>query len=440
MKPFAEVAASLQVGTRRSPVASSGFVKGWAADSPEKAAIVEAGVLNLMRRAGANASTSVLPTEIAPDEDDAIARASAEPLLAAIDLNLRDVVLEWARTAARRDKVAPYSALQRLIEWVPRHPKELAPILGARGRWLAQLMEIQFDFPTATASTDDHRAWLQAEWIALDWKQRLDGLNTLAADMKDTDESLLATALSDRRKEVREFAAKCLAKWDGSSFTQEVHQSVKGRVFLERKLLSKKLSVYPPDPEELPKSLPRTPSRPSFGVKAHALHDLLCFVRPSFWETETGLPPGELIALAEKTDYAEALIQGWIEAATTVFLDQSWADSLFKHFAGKRDQATLRRLAPLASRPVFEAEYSGRLSGYEYVPMRGQRFTPAFSKLVVEAVRQEKVVVDDEIERCLDLSVLQFLREPWESKAEAKREKWYRSLDLRKRLLDSLDQ
>lgn len=439
MKSFAEVAASFQVGTRRSPVGSSGYVRGWTADSPEKVAIVEAGVLNLIRRAGVNASTSVLPTEIAPDEEHAVAQASSEPLLAAIDLNLRDVVLEWARTAAQRNKVAPYSALQRLIEWLPRHPNELIPILGSRGLWLAQHMGVEVESPADIVNPEDHRDLLQAQWNDLDWKQRLDGLKKMASDDIAADENLLATALSDRRKEVREFAAKCLAKVDGSSFTDDVHQALKGRVFLDRKLLSKKLSVYPPDPEELPKSLPRTPTRPSFGVKAHALHDLLCFVRPSFWEQETGLKPSELLALAEKTEFAEALIQGWMEAATTVFLDQSWADSLFKHFAGKRDQATLRRLAPIASRMVFESEFSSRLSGYEYIPTRNQRFTPAFSKLLVEAVRQEKIVVDDEIERCLDLSVLPLLRKPWDSKADAKREKWYRSLDLRKRLLDSLD-
>jgi len=439
MKAFTDLAATLQMGVRRAPYVASGYLGEMKSVTGEKAAITDAGALDLMRRAGACATTSVKPLASASPEEQRIASRSEGALTAAIDLGLRDVVLEWAQAAARKGMVAPPAALVKLIEWTPKNRMELVPILGTRGKWLAESLQLDIGVPEALLDPAELRAMLQSDWAELDWMQRAGGIEGLGASLLPSDEGILTKALTDRRKEVREAAAKCLANLEGSRFSGEIRAFAKDRIRVERKFLSRRLAIDARPAEELPAGLPRTAPRDSFGVQAHALFDLLRMTRPSFWEQETGLSPAELIELAQKTEYSGAVIGGWQQAATSVSWDQRWVDALFQHFDALNDRPATRVLAPLASDSVFEAVYRTRLKTTEYIPMRPNRFSPEFSKLVVESVKQQFAAVDDELAHCLDLSVLSLLRDPWDNPADTKRERWYRSLDLRKQILESLD-
>ncbi|MDR3691802.1 MAG: DUF5691 domain-containing protein [Fimbriimonas sp.] len=439
MKAFTDLAAALQIGVRRSPFVASGYLGEWHGVSGEQSALAEAGALDLMRRAGTCSRTSILPLLASPRQEQGIATKSEGVLMAAIDLGLRDVVLEWARAAAEKGLVAPPAALVKLIEWTPKHPRALGPILGARGQWLAAWMDVEIVAPEALPDPAELRDKLQSDWGDLDWKQRAEGIVKLRASLVPSDEALLTVALADRRKEVRESAAECLANLEESKFARELRAFAKGRLRVERKFLSKSLLVIAPSAERLPKELPRTVQPGSFGAKAHALYDLLRAIRPSFWEEETGLSPAELIELAKQTDYSGAVIAGWQDAASSVLWDQKWVDALFQHAIALNTRPMIRVLAPMASHSVYEAAFRTRLKANEYMPMRPNRFSPEFSKLVVDAVKQQSVVVDPEMSRCLDRSVLPLLRDPWDNSADAMRERWFRSLDLRTRLLDSLD-
>lgn len=454
MSGFEELVAVLQVGTRRANLPELGAIGEWNSQSVERRAMVSVGVLDLMNRAGVLPIDGIQRLEPTPVEECSVAAHSVEPLLEAIESNLSALVCEWAAQARRRNKVAPPAALVKLLPFAERFP-EVAAVLGHRGRWLAALQGLDFGTPKAeglgassTAEGAELRATLAEEFDAMDWKERAQAVVALRSGLSLADEPILERALSDRRKEVREPAYDMLATLEGSRVAQELTLLTQPILVLEKSLLRRTLAVHPPEPDSLPKSLPRTPSRADFGPKALALFDVVRFVPPKNWVP--GISIEQLLGLAADSEYSGAILNGLQEAAVR-FSDQEWIDALFA-FYFDRDALKQERWGDLSQRtsePLFERlvsaglESSNAMTAASSLSVRRRPLSAALSRVAVITMRTQAAhhYRLRDLATQLDLSALTLIDAPYGDNEEFEKTRLhlYKVMNLRRRLISSLD-
>lgn len=456
MKSLDELVAVLQVGTRRAAPPPIELLPDLAELGQETKVMILAGTLDLMARAGAVplADPGVIPP--APREDRVVAQRSVQPISDALALRLVPAVVEWARKAGSLGVIAAPQTLVGLLPLLQKHRREIAPVLGARGLWLAQLQGLDLQATEdgladrRASDPDAYRERLESEFDTLDWQERSRAIAALRQRLSHADERILDRALTDRRKEVRMQACDLLLSLPGSRASKELSALTIPRLGLEKSLLRKALAVTPPEPEELPKWLPRTPPRADLGPKALALFDLIRFLPPGRWSFS--LPAGQMLELATKTDYAKAILEGWCEAAVR-FEDQDWVDAGFEFFAHHEPQGGHRDdLAHLASDETFErtvVSILGRRSAnaVSAVPALVARKRPLsedLSRMVIMAFRahENHSRILPELAPYLHPTSLTLVAAPCsdQSHVEQNREQTRVILDIRKRLLDSLDQ
>jgi len=284
MKAFADLSALVQVGIRNGVLNPSGNLADFEAPTSEKAALAEAGLLGLMSRAGAN-SQEVAPIEQAPAETQRIAEKAAAPLLEAIDRKQTEIVLEWASAGAKKGMVAPHVVLNRLLDLLPRHLQTISPVLGTRGKWLADLQEIKLDAiedtPEEAFKKDPvaFREELSESYEGMDWQERVKALEALKLSPGPEDIAILQKGLVDRRQEVRHMSAELLSDLGQSNFCRELYGLAQSFLKIEKSLLRRKLVVYPPEADGVPKSI-QGGSRlvTSLGPRAQALYDVVRFI------------------------------------------------------------------------------------------------------------------------------------------------------------------
>ncbi|HRF38116.1 MAG TPA: DUF5691 domain-containing protein, partial [Saprospiraceae bacterium] len=137
--------------------------------------------------------------------------------------------------------------LPLVLEWLAKEKsrfEEARPLLGARGRWLmAQLPEWQ-----PLLKETDPKSWqiasleerkkillqvrktnpeaglqqLRSTWAEDGWKERHELLKRLETGLSLSDESFLETCLDDKRREIRQTAARLLALLPGSALSERL--------------------------------------------------------------------------------------------------------------------------------------------------------------------------------------------------------------------------
>ncbi len=449
MKRFEDFVAAVQVGVRRAPALRSETLPDWEGTDLEKTVLVEVGALELMRRAGATGRSDGEPIKAVPLEALPIAQASAEPLSEALDLGLIDAVLEWMEEAQRRKRVAPSQVLVRLLELAPKLGPTLTQVLGERGKWLATLMDVEIPEVREPETSSALRARLAAEFDDLDWKERAARVAKLRSGLSEDDEPLLDRALTDRRKEVRERAWELLCALPESSPSRQLAGLGCTLFRVEKRLLKKSLEVVPPNPEDLPKALPRTSKRWELGPRALALFDVVRFTPPTAWQSL--LPPEAFIDLAVKSEYAKAVFYGVQEAAIR-FENSTWLDALGK-FPSSLDCSFNEEWFELAhhlNSALFEQLMLRDLKGPDgkkqqavlTIVVRKEKISAILSTEVLTAL--PKIVgggeMLQELVTLLHPSANALLEHPSDDPHfESVRKKCFRALDLRGRLLASLD-
>lgn len=443
MKEFTDLAALIQIGTQRATVPQSPIIPDLPETTPERKALMLAGALGLMSRAGARPHSNIVALESAPEETLSVATRSARHLSEAIEDSKIEVILEWAAKAANLGLIVPRAVLLQLLPLLEKNP-ELAPVIGQRGHWLAQLQGLNLG---DSGEAPQDRTWLTVEWPTLDWKERAKGIASLEADLCLADEPILQTALTDRRKEVREAACELLVRLDRSQFAIELAKMANCVLTLEKSFLRKTLVAHPPEPEDLPAGLSRTKARHEFGPKALALLDLLRHIPPGGWTQELNLSPEQILDLAEKSEYQLAIVDGLAEAAVR-FNDPAWIEAsficLFKR--GMLTNPSWPALAHRVSEATFERQLGSDLmstGAIRALEHRRKVLSPDISRRVVRTFLGElnHHFLLRELDRFLDPCVLPLLVTPLEvtDAREKTRASVYRSIDIRTRLLASLD-
>lgn len=278
----------------------------------------------------------------------------------------------------------------------------LLPVLGERGRWLAQQnpewayacgAQEQADTQThwahgsleqrcavlrteRTSAPTAARERLQADWESLAAKDRVALIAILRVGLCMDDEIFLNTQLKDRAQDVRRTAAKLLAALPGSAYAQRItarlvplvacsqaEPGLLGRM-LGRSATEPRVTLdAPTQPDADWKTDLLEPERPkheSLGERAWWLYQLTSRTPLAWWAAHTGLAPAELLTLAQRSDWTEALVRGWTDAVLWQ-LDAVWAQALLDHAGDLRGdhRAELLAMLPTAQREAFLLQQLG---------------------------------------------------------------------------------
>ena len=347
----------------------------------------------LLRMAGAKAvclragwtapATALAPMAAAAPETRALANAGWSQLLSqAVSLGsprLQHQVLLAMDTAGLRAPPALLPVLLHAGSQSVALRSHLLPVLGERGRWLAQHKpewayacgaQEQADAQThwahgsleqrcavlrterASASTAA-RERLQADWGSLAAKDRAALIATLHVGLCADDEAFLNLQLKDRAVDVRRTAADLLAALPSSAYSQRMVARMQALVHTEQaqpggigRLLGRVLPtseprwivLAPAQAEADWKADQLESERPKFeslGERAWLLFQLTSRTPLGWWISHTGLSPAGVLALAKASDWNDALLRGWHHAILWQ-PDAAWAQALLSSAPARR--------------------------------------------------------------------------------------------------------
>jgi hypothetical protein len=393
MRLLRELADQLLLGTeRRPPVMPAlppalGELLGEGSGAVETVALRTAGALAWCAGAGfVPAPDAEVPT-CADAETLSVADLPLIPVLRAVFEEGPDGLrVEALRLLAACGLVLPPRLLPAALGLGVRSRElrpELMPVLGERGRWLAQQNP---DWAYAAGagdaepaadlwehgSTAERQAFLAAlrqrapdrarellreGFTEIDARTRAGMIELLAAGLSAADEEFLQGALADRSKEVRQIAASLLARLPSSAYVGRMTARLSASLRQERKLLRRVWLIEPPESfgadwkgdavEE------NRAKGESLGDRAWWLYQLARAVPLAWWEATTGIEPGALVVWAKETDWSEALFRAWGEALRRQ-PDARWAAAFLD--APKLKGLPLDSFELIASLPVAEGE------------------------------------------------------------------------------------
>ena len=349
--------------------------------SREQQLLLLAGTLALLRKAGFQPLASTQPAAAPPDTWVPLGpqgRALLKQVLASGYYRTHLLGAYLQQLAAHQRRVPP-ALLPEVLGWLHEH-KAAAPAvadaLGERGRWLAaQNPEWQFVLAAgpAPAETDWHTAPLPRRRFFLE-KLLLSDLPRAAQLLADalpqepaaTQAVLLGALaalppaaplpgelapvleplLASRAKEVRQAAARWLARTADAALLTRLWARAEPLVCLKLKLLGRNtVEITLPAWEAAwqREGIEQKTTDYTGGEKAGQLGQLLALLPPGRWTTAWGVSATEAVALAAASDWAAVLLPAWLRAAS-LHHDADFALALLLHEAS---QPTLPPRSPL---------------------------------------------------------------------------------------------
>lgn len=375
MKLLHELATQALLGTERRPVvlpALSGALGDAIAAACPQDAEPETRILRAAGILAVCADTGYRPADSGEDRPEI---CQAEPLQQAAD---PDLVSALSRAFAEGPELLCHEALQTLAKQsacLPPHllPRALmlgqkspalrpalAPVLGQRGRWLAQFNPAWFyaiadpdqapdmtlwDHGTLeqrgqllgrlrTTDPDAARRLLQEGFAEFDSRERTSLLAHTRIGLGAADEDFLEALLQDRSKEVRQLAASLLACLPASRYQARMAGRMTACLGQARKLFRQVLALDAPaqfgqDWKNDALEANRVKSE-SLGERAWWLYQIARALPLAWWPAQTGLSPAMLTKWAMDTDWSEALFRAWGEALMRQ-PDAEWATAFLGH-------------------------------------------------------------------------------------------------------------
>src|SRR5262249_10159146 len=169
------------------------------------------------------------------------------------------------------------------------------------------------------------RELVAATWAVDSYRDRAAFVAMLAVGLSKDDQPLAERALADSRAEVRRIAADLLARLPGSRYSQRAGARAIAAVSIERKGRRQRLVLTVPETatqEMLADGVDGSPPRRP-GAGAWLLQQVVAAAPAAFWPVYTGLEPGELLELGDRTDWSAPLRFGW-RAAAIRDSDRAW--------------------------------------------------------------------------------------------------------------------
>ncbi|MFB7905156.1 DUF5691 domain-containing protein [Kitasatospora sp. NPDC056076] len=393
--PWEPLRTSALLGTDRRPLPPTALPLAEAVDpsDPATALLELAALATVRRRAGALPVPAAgppgppAPEDPRPELPEAAARRLAVLLGGrtggtggATLANLAELLPQWL-AAARAAGLRPPAALIPGLLDAARARSELrsdaVALAGPPGRWLAaQNPDWRFVLrttaagparrpadpgtPADPANPADHRLWheglfaervthltllrrhdpaaglelLRSTWPTERAEDRLLFLDALQDGLSPADEPFLEAALGDRSKNVRATAAELLSTLPDSALTRRMAERARAAVRLADS--GTHLLVTPPTEcdERMQRDgiAPKSPT--GRGERAWWFGELVAAAPLSVWPADTGLTPGQLLALRvgdsvdeTSSSWADDLREAWARAAVRQH-DADWARAL----------------------------------------------------------------------------------------------------------------
>jgi len=262
----------------------------------------------------------------------------------------------------------------------------LREILGKRGAWLAaQNPEWSFallagrevadrslwDEGDATqraiylrylrqSDVNGARELLQATFAQETARDRAVLLPALGENLGMADEAFLAEILAeDRGKEVRQIAAALLSRLTDSTFAREITGWLAPCVRSEKKLFRTVTVIEPPatfDPQWKKKGLEeKPPASVKLGERGWWLYQLASMAPLVWWELHLKSGPADILGLAAKSDWKDALLGGFRSALNNQTGLSSWTLALLESGQLPPDEALglALQLPPVEANQAF---------------------------------------------------------------------------------------
>lgn len=328
-----------------------------------------------------------------PTPDDAEGNAANEQAAPFVQQILggpyREAWEELLSVLRKAGKTLPASSLPWALEWLAKEKSrwdEVSPLLGHRGRWLmAQLPEWQSFLKTpdpaswSLASLEERKKilrqlrltdpgaglqQLRSTWPEDGWKERHQLLAQLETGLSLSDESFLETCLDDKRREIRQTAARLLALSNGSALSLRLHTYA---LSMLRVSSTGSRQLLPPD--QPPAAWQRDgidgAGASNGGPKAILIRQLFGHIAPLHWASLLGSEHTDILRQVEVGAWSGTLMEGLIDAVVR-FRDRHQADMLFRHWRYKfvdELPGGWERLTVLLSEGVFADILREALSG-----------------------------------------------------------------------------
>jgi hypothetical protein len=230
----------------------------------------------------------------------------------------------------------------------------LAPVLGARGRWLARKNAAwAWAAGSAAAEADVSARWdegnteerveafremrdgdaaaalakLEAVWPKEKAEVRAALLAGVATSISPADEAFLERARTDRSIHVKGVAEDLLARLPQSAFVAERTRSASSALQKAATPASMWAKVRAGFGAKVLKLVVEPPPAEGSGGRARLLVQLVSAVPLSHWTATFEAEPEAILEAARATDWTEPLLEGWALAAARQ-RDASWAQAL----------------------------------------------------------------------------------------------------------------
>jgi hypothetical protein len=377
------VAAAL-LGSERRPFATPDAIAGdplgrllagVGRSDPGRVLLNSAAVLDAYLRVGRRpvADPQPLPEPCPADDLPACGPGAAGHLRRMLEGEHAEVLPEWLSALGSRGRRVAEECLVALLKHALSQPAlrpSIAPVLGARGRWLAarnpdwafavDAMPSVVDWEIGTQAArldvlrrlrasdpDRGRSLVESTWAEDSPESRAAFLRAFADGLSMDDESFLEAALDDRRKEVRGVASSLLVRLPGSRLVARMTARAVPLLRLVRPprkfgLIGGKAPILEADlPDAIDKAAGRDGIEPKvtaaakaqgMGEKAWRLYQMVGAVPAATWPQSLSATPGELVAAAERGEWKLVVLKAWALAAQR-FPDPAWAEALIAHSA-----------------------------------------------------------------------------------------------------------
>lgn len=359
MNPLHELATQTLLGTERRPPVLNPLIGGIgelleAANAPDTAletqVLRRAGILAACADAGyvPAAASEAPPPVCATESQPSITDPQWLAALIEIFQDGPDLLQQEAlRQLAAYGAVLPPRVLPVALSVAAKTPalqSVLQPVLGQRGRWLAQLNPDWSYALASDAAEPDPSLWehgtlelrktflqhlrrrdpaaartlLESALSQADARERLTLLEQMGIGLDASDEDFLEQRLADRSKEVRNLTASLLARLPDSRYVTRMIGRLAPCLNQERKLLRQRWVIEPPNAfgaDWKADAIEETRAKSeSLGERAWWLYQIARAVPLAWWTTRLELSPADLIGWAKKTDWSEALFRAWNDA------------------------------------------------------------------------------------------------------------------------------
>ena len=317
--------------------------KQLACEQPERTLLLAAGAWALYQQAGYSAQALQISQSSAPAEEKLACSSRMAQQMATFLQGKHDVLLaEALERLQRAQQKLPHELLPQALMYGTKHKKlqtALLPVLGERGRWLAQFspewnwaisldptfinkpladLEVLWQEGTLpqrveilryvrTIEPDTAREWIISVWKQENAEARARLLASLEVNLSEKDEEFLERALNDRGKSVCAQAIQLLADLPSSAFNQRMRERADTLLHYENGSLHVNLQDKF-DPNWRRDGI--TQDGKHKNLTTESLLRIISLVSPAHWEERFAVSPARLIAASGTS---EGTSNGWVE-------------------------------------------------------------------------------------------------------------------------------